>query len=253
MRGNPTRRKTFFVCFVLSFWLAGCAANQGRPSKAIKPGPEVFELHLRQGLALLEGREYQKAAAELQAAESLKPDSVKVHNYLGLCRFQQKDYDPALIEFQKAAELNPSFAAAFNNMGGVYSMKLRFDKAEEMYKKALSLSPDMISANYNLGMLLSILGRKDEGSVYLSRGIALDPDYMEKNQEFLSMFNSAASNMKEAYFAFAKAYALTGNVEKTVSYLEKARKAGFTDWQRILEDNEFEKVRNDPKIRKFLI
>ena len=247
------RIRTFFVCSVLALWLAGCAAHRGASSKPINPGPEVFELHLRQGLALLEGKEYQKAAAELQAAESLNPDSVKVHNYLGLCRFQQKDYDPALMEFQKAAELDPSFATAYNNMGGVYSVRLQFDKAEGMYKKALSLSPDMISAYYSLGMLLSNLGRRDEGSVYLSRGIALDPDYLEKHQEFLSTFTSVTFDMKEAYFAFAKAYALTSDVDKTVSYLEKARTAGFTDWRRILEDNEFEKVRDDPKIKKFLI
>ncbi|MCX6565807.1 MAG: tetratricopeptide repeat protein [Candidatus Aminicenantes bacterium] len=245
--------RTFFVCSFLALWLAGCAAHRGASSRPIKPGPEVFELHLRQGLALLVVKEYRKAAAELQAAESLNPNSVRVHNYLGLCRFQQMDYDPALMEFQKAAELDPSFAAAYNNMGGVYSMKLQFDKAEEMYKKALSLSPDMISANYCLGMLLSNLGRRDEGSVYLSRGIALNPDYLEKHQEFHSTFASVTFDMKEAYFAFAKAYALTGDVDKTVSYLEKARKAGFTDWRRILEDNKFEKVRDDPKIKKFLI
>lgn len=59
--------------------------------------------------------------------------------------------------------------------------------------------------------------------------------------------------MKEAYFTYAKAYASKGDVEKTLSYLDKAREAGFTDWRRILQENEFEKVRDDPRIKKFLI
>jgi len=31
-----------------------------------------------------------------------------------------------------------------------------------------------------------------------------------------------------------------------------AKEAGFTDWQRVLRDKEFEKVRDDPRIKKFL-
>jgi hypothetical protein len=38
----------------------------------------------------------------------------------------------------------------------------------------------------------------------------------------------------------------------TVDYLTKAREAGFTDWQRIMQAKEFEKVRDDPRIKKFL-
>lgn len=248
MRGN-----VFLVSALLAFGLAACAPHQGVPSETARPGAEAFELHMKQGLGLFSRKEYGKAAAEFRAAETLDPKSPKAHNYLGLCHFQRKDYDPALAEFEKAAELDPSFATAFNNLGGVYSLKLQFDKAEEMFKKALSLSPDMTSANYSLGMLLSNLGRRDEGAVYLARGIALDPDYLEKHKDFLSTFTSPSFDMKEAYFAYAKAYALIGNVEKTVDYLERARAAGFTSWRRILEDREFEKVRDDPRIQKFLI
>ncbi len=221
------RKYAFFVLFVLTLGLAACVTHQALPSRLATAGPEVFDLHLREGLALLTQKEYGKAAAEFQAAESLNPNSVRVHNYLGLCHFRRKDYDPALMEFEKAAELDPSFAAAYNNMGGVYSLRLEFDKAEAMYKKALSLSPDMLSANYSLGMLLSNLGRRDEGSVYLSRGIALDPDYLEKHQEFFSTYTSTSFDMTEAYYAFAKAFALTGDVDKTADYLGKAQKAGF--------------------------
>lgn len=247
------KSKVFFISGVLALGLAACVTHQGVPSEAARPGTEAFELHMRQGLGWFSQKEYGKAAAEFRAAETLDRKSPKVHNYLGLCYFQQKSYDPARTEFEKAAELDPSFATAFNNLGGVYSLKLQFDKAEEMFKKALSLSPDMTSANYSLGMLLSNLGRRDEGAAYLARGIALDPDYLEKHKDFLSTFTSPSFDMKEAYFAYAKAYALIGNVEKTADYLEKARAAGFTGWRRILVEREFEKVRDDPRIQKFLI
>lgn len=246
------KMRTLFILIGLAVGPVACATHQGISSRPATAGAEVFELHMKQGLDLFAQKEYGKAAAEFRAAETLDPKSSKVHNYLGLCAFQQKDYDPALAEFRKAVELDPSFATAYNNLGGVYSMKLQFEKAEEMFKKALSLAPDMTSANYSLGMLLSNLGRRDEGAVYLAKGIALDPDYLEKHKELLATFTSPSFDMKEAYFAYAKAYALIGNVDKTVDYLEKARAAGFTSWRRILEDKEFERVRDDPRIQEFL-
>lgn len=197
-------------------------------------------------------RDYGRAAGELQAAIALKPDSAQAHNYLGLCYFHQKDYDRAGEKFEKAVTLDPSFATAYNNLAGVYSMKLQFAAAEEAYKKAISLTPDMISAQYSLGILLTNQGRGEEGAAYLSRGIALDPDFLEKNREMLTSYTSLSFDMKEAYFAYAEAFATTGNIERTVEYLTKAKDAGFTDWQRILRDKEFEKVRDDPKIKKFL-
>jgi hypothetical protein len=58
--------------------------------------------------------------------------------------------------------------------------------------------------------------------------------------------------MKESYFADARAYASAGNIEKTVDYPEKAAKAGFAEWQRLLREKEFGRVRDDPRIRNFL-
>jgi tetratricopeptide (TPR) repeat protein len=185
-------------------------------------------------------------------AVEIRPDSPKTHNYLGLCYFQQRDYDPAKEQFEKAAALDPSFATAYNNLAGVYSIKLQFARAEDMYKKALALAPDLVSANYSLGILLSNLGRTDEGTRYLSRGIALDPEYLEKNKELVTTFTSLSFDMRETYFTYAKAYSSAGNVDKTVEYLDKAREAGFADWQRILKGKEFEKVRDDPRVKNFL-
>jgi tetratricopeptide (TPR) repeat protein len=196
--------------------------------------------------------EYGRAATEFRAAVEVEPDSAKAHNYLGLCYFHQKEYEPAREQFEKATAADASFATAYNNLAGVYSIKAKFARAEDLYKKALALSPDMISANYSLGILLSSLGRIEEGTRYLSRGIVLDPDYLEKHKELVMTSSSTSFDMKETYFAYAKAYAAAGNIERTVDYLVRAREAGFSDWPRILRDVEFEKIRDDPRIKIFL-
>jgi len=241
-------------CFFMGVLLfaSACASRAIPRSNAAAPADRSFDVYLEQGLSDLARGEYKRAAEGLRTAVAIRPDSPKAHNYLGLCYFQQKDYDPAKEQFEKAAALDPSFATAYNNVAGVFSIKLQFAKAEDMYKKALALAPDLVSANYSLGILLSNLGRTEEGIRYLSRGIALDPEYLEKHKELVTTFTSMSFDMRETYFIYAKAYASEGDIDKTVEYLDKAKLAGFADWPRILKEKEFDKVRDDPRVKNFL-
>ena len=242
------------ACFFLSVLLmAAACASRGLPSPTTGASTDrTFDASLRQGLSYMARGEYRRAAEELRSAVEAKPDSPKAHNYLGLSYFQLKDYDQAKEQFEKAAALDPSFATAYNNLAGVCSIKRQFVQAEELYKKALGLAPDLVSANYSLGILFTNLGRTDEGIRFLSRGIALDPEYLEKHKDMVTTFTSLSFDMRETFFTYAKAYASAGDIDKTVVYLDKAREAGFTDWPRILTENEFEKVRDDPRVRNFL-
>jgi tetratricopeptide (TPR) repeat protein len=242
-------KKLYFGVLLCLFLLPACA---GRVPQPLPPAGRSFDATLNQGLELMSQKEYERAAVQLQAAVAARPDSSRAHNYLGLCYFHLKSYGQAREEFNKAVSLDAAFAAAHNNLAGVYLVKAQYAQAEEEYKKALSLVPDILSSNYSLGILLTNLGRADEGAVYLSRGIALDPDYLEKNKDTILTFSSQSFNPKETYFACARAYAAAGNVERTVDYLNKARDAGFMEWQRILTEKEFERVRQDQRIKEFL-
>jgi tetratricopeptide (TPR) repeat protein len=249
---NPMKKHAkFFIIFFLPFF-SSCAIQKGL-SPAGAPEARSFDLSLKQGLLFFERGEYAKAAEQFRAATASNPDSAKAHNYLGICYFQLKNYEPARGQFEKAAALDPSFASAYNNLGGIYAIKLEFEKAKEMFKKALSLAPNLVSANYSLGMLLFSLGENEEASAYLSRAIALDPDYLEKHKDLVATFSSVQFDMTEMFFTCAKLYASRDNIEKTVAYLQKAKQAGFRDWERILREKEFEKVRDDPRIKVFLI
>ena len=231
---------------------AACVPGPEQAPAGGAAGRSSFDARMQRGRDFAARKDYGRAAGEFQAAVALKPDSAQAYDELGLCYFHQQEYDPAAEAFEKSAGLDPSNATAFNNLAGAYSMRLQFLAAEAAYRKALALSPDMISANYSLGILLTNLGKSQEGATYLARGIALDPDFLEKHQEVLASYSSLSFDMKEAYFVYAAAYAAAGNVEKAVAYLNRAKEAGFSDWQRILRDKEFEKVRDDPKIKKFL-
>jgi tetratricopeptide (TPR) repeat protein len=245
-------QKSGWVFLIVLLTASACASRGLSKANTGASTDRTFDASLKEGLSYMARGEYRLAAEELRSAVEAKPDSPKAHNYLGLSYFQLKDYDPAKEQFEKAAALDPSFATAYNNLAGVYSIKRQFAQAEELYKKALALAPDLVSANYSLGILLTNLGRTEEGTGLLSRGIALDPEYLENHKDMVTTFTSLSFDVRETFFTYAKAYAAAGDLDKTVKYLEKAREAGFADWPRILTEKEFEKVRDDPRIRNFL-
>jgi Tfp pilus assembly protein PilF len=235
------------ICLVLS----ACALKKS-PPPAAGLGGEDFNLYFRQGVSFLNQGDYESAAEKFNKAIALNPNSARAHNLRGVAFFQLKNFRNAEEEFRSAVALDASYAEAYNNLGSVFFARQRFDRAIEMFRKALSLSPESVSALYSLGTLLLFQGKETEGMSYLSRGIERDPEFLEKHKALVVDLPTSETDMSEINFTFAEVYAERGNVEKTVEYLEKARKSGFRDWQRILEEKQFETVRDNPKIKEFI-
>ncbi|MDH4219128.1 MAG: tetratricopeptide repeat protein [Candidatus Aminicenantes bacterium] len=247
------RFRVFIPTMVLFLVFSGCAIHKGPSSGPVTPSAaKNFNYYLSQGNFFLKHKDFEKAIAQLKQALALNPNSSKAYNLLGIACFQQKDYNLAEKFFKKAVDINPSYAQAYNNLGGVYFMLQKFGMAEQMYEKALPLSPYPINTYYSLGTLLIILGKTEESTLYLSKGIELDPDFLERGGAYIINFSSSTFSSPEIYFTYARAFATTGNVEKTVEYLKKAKQAGFKDWQRIDKEKEFEKMRQDQRIRDYI-
>jgi tetratricopeptide (TPR) repeat protein len=230
------------------FWLVSCAY----PKRPAAESAASFNAHLRQGTYYLHQGSYEKAQQEFDQALALNPASATARNLSGVAHFRQKDYEAAEGQFLKAVALNPSFASAYNNLGGSYAMRHQWTAAKETLRKAISLSPGMASAYFSLGTVHFNLGEAEEGTACFAKGIALDPDYLGKNSTSLVGLSMSDASLAELCFAFAKLFASAGDIERTVEFLNKAKQAGFHNWQRIAQEKGFEKVRDDPNIQPFL-
>jgi len=251
---RKTIRATLIVSFLVSFLvLTSCATIKTRPQAETKFKGQDFDFYFEQGTSSLRQGNYGMAIEQFDKAIFLNPNSDKAHNLQGIAYIHLKNYSAAEREFQKAVHLNLLYLEAYNNLGGVYFLRKQFEKAEEMFKKALSFGPDSISANYSLGTLLLLLqGRIEEGTRYLTRGIELDPDYLETHKTLTADVRTSSSDQSELYFTYAKIYAARGDIEKTLEFFQKARATGFRDWERVALGEDFEKVREDPRIKDFL-
>jgi Tfp pilus assembly protein PilF len=246
-----SNKTALIVCLGICLLLSSCALKK---SPSPPPGPEgqEFNFYFRQGIASMNQGDYEAALERFGEALALNPDSARAHNLRGVAFFRLRDFANAEEEFRKAVALDTSYAGAYNNLGSVLFARRQFDRAADMFKKALSLSPDSVSALYSLGTLLLLQGKSEEGMSYLTRAIERDPDFLEKHPAVVVNLPSSGAEMPEVYFTYAEVYAARGDAGKTAEYLEKARRAGFHDWERIAKEKQFDTVRDDPRIKEFI-
>jgi len=237
---------------VLGVFLAiGLADGCARVTKTGSAQPSASEAYyVREGSLAIRSRDYDRAIDNLRLALAQNPDNVDALNLMGMAWFYKKDYRAAESRFAQAIALNASFAPAYNNLGNLYAMTGRTDRAEEYLKKAIELSPKLASAHYSLGALLLQTGRHDEAMAFLAKGLDLDPAYLETHSSLVAETDSRAS--AESEFAWARVYASRGDTERTLSHLEKAKRAGFRDWKRIETDKAFDSVRENPEVLKYI-
>lgn len=243
--------KIILILLVLIFLFSVCATQKVSQEPPAIAQQKDFNYYLKQGLFLLNKKVYNVAILQFREATYLKPDSERAFNLLGMAHLMKKNYTQAEEHLRMAISLNNTFSEAYCNIGTVYWKKGELNRAEKMYKKGIELSSNATSAYFNLGNLLISKGKIEEGFAYISKGIKLDPEFLE-NQKFFSanIFGDSMSN-PEVFFLYAKLYASLDNLEKTVEYLEKAKKAGFSKWERIEKEDEFNDLRNHPQLKKY--
>jgi tetratricopeptide (TPR) repeat protein len=233
---------------VLAWLMAGCAGSGGL---RVASDPAIsYAAHLAAGRQYLLDGEPDKAVRELSLAIAADPKAPQPVNLLGLAYFAKKDYPKAAGYFRKTIDLDASSSSACSNLGGIYVLTEKYDDAETLLRRAVSLDPKNVSALFSLGSLLLLRGDSEEGMGYFRAGVRLDPEYLERNKAFVAGLKSKTT--AEMNFAFAEMFAAAGNAEAAAAYLNKAKWLGFNDWRRILEDKEFDSVREDRRIRAFI-
>lgn len=129
--------------------------------------------------------------------------------------------------------VRPGSATANYNLGWTYLEQGRYEQALPHLERALRLEPDHALARVNLGYGLSKLGRADEAIVVLEEAVRRHPRHVS------------------AYYNLACAYAIAGDVVKTLEWLGKAERLGLDLAPLLASDPDLDRVRAHPDFRRF--
>lgn len=115
---------------------------------------------VKNGIALMEKGDYQKALAVFQSVVKDDPDNVAAWNLIGASYLQMQDYPNAFNAFKKVVEIAPRDATGYSGLAISLVGLGQYEIAMKAYQTAIMLEPDSAFPHYGLGMLYVMLGDK---------------------------------------------------------------------------------------------
>jgi tetratricopeptide (TPR) repeat protein len=201
-------------------------------------------------------KQYKEAQEIFHKLTVQNPKNAVYWNELGISYHNQSDLTSALRCYQKSVKLDSHYADARNNMGTVYYERKKYSKSISAYQKAISLRPDSAPFYMNLGY--AYFGEKsyEESIAAFRKALQFDPDAFDTGRSrsgTIIQDRSIAADRAQFYFLLAKSFAESGNVERCVIYLKKARDEGYQDMKSIQGDPGFASVIKDPAVQEVLL
>ncbi len=256
-----TRRTVaiLFTAFFLSFILpnpgqaqASPPGTQSQPAPGQVAAPQVSPEELAD--IYMARKDYKEAVAVYKTLTHNFPGNASYLNKLGMA-YQQLEYlGAASKSYEQAMKVDPAYVEAMNNLGTVYYARKKFGKAIHTYQKAITIRPDMAVLFSNLGYAYYSDKKYEESLAAFRKALEIDPGYFERagsrNAQLLQ--NRSVENRGRFYFMLAKSFAQSGNVERCVHYLRKAREEGFKEMDTVKTDPAFAAVLADPGIQELL-
>lgn len=195
-------------------------------------------------------KEYEKATAIYQRLVGREPHNAAYLNKLGICYLNQGQLGPAARYFEKSFKADPRYAVAMNNLGVVHYQRKKYAKAIKAYEKALTVEPQAGSYYFNLGYAYFASKRFPEAMDAFQKALAIDPAIFSRGARTAGTIlqDSSVQNRGLVDFLLAKMFAQTGNVERCIYYLRRARDEGYKALAAVKTDPAFAAVSKDPAV-----
>lgn len=198
-------------------------------------------------------KDYDQAIKYFKEAVRKDNRNAKLYNKLGLAELSQGGYEAAQANFAKAAKYDHKYPEAWNDLGVVYYLQKNYTQAAKYFSKALALTPDRASFHVNLGITWFTMNKIDRAMAEYTRALQLDPDALVHGSHTgMSAQITTREDRAKLDYLMAKVYAGMGNVDGSLESLKKAKENGFGELDGVYKDQEFARVRQDPRLAEII-
>ncbi len=249
--------------FVLAAGVAACGqqvdlnpeAKSGATEKQgallTPPAPPAANLTPERRGDIFMARKMFREAVEMY--KQAPQDSAVIWNKMGIAYHQMLQLDTAKKNYEKALKINPKYSEALNNLGTVYYARKSYRRAISYYKRALRLAPKSASIYSNLGTAHFARKKYKEAFECYQTALSLDPEVFEHRGTYGVMLQERTVEERAKFHYFlAKTYAKAGEFDRAINYLRKAFEEGFKERQKVMEDPEFEKLRQTAEFQDLM-
>jgi tetratricopeptide (TPR) repeat protein len=195
-------------------------------------------------------KNYALAIDYLQAAVRKDRKNSALYNKLGMAELKNNQLDAARPDFEKAAKYNSKNAEAVNNIGAVDYMQKNYGSAVKYFKKAVALEETRATFHVNLGAAWFSQKKTDRAMTEYVRALELDPEALQTSVRTGVAAQIASPEERAQYsYMLAKIYANRGDVDDCLQCLRKAKEDGYRNLANVYKDEEFAKLRDNPKLQ----
>jgi len=204
-------------------------------------GEEMGDLYMAR-------KQYHEAMEQYKSLSEQNPHNAVYLNKLGIALHQQTALGAALKYYERAVKVDPRYADAENNIGTIWYQRKKYSKAIRAYQKAIKMRDDMPVLYSNLGYAYFSQGKYEDSIAAFRTALAKDPQFFERGSSRTGSIlqDRSVPDRGRFYFLLAKSFAETGNVERSVFYLRKAKEEGYAQFNEVKKDPAFAVVVKDP-------
>jgi tetratricopeptide (TPR) repeat protein len=199
-------------------------------------------------------KEYREAAQVYKRLADQNPQNPVYLNKLGIALHQQSALAQALKYYQRASKVDPTYADAENNIGTVWYQRKKYGKAIKAYQKAISIRNDLAVLYSNLAYAYFGDKKYEQAISSFRQALAIDPQLFDRNttRNGSVLQDRTVGDRGRFYFLLAKSFAESGNLERCLIYLRKAKDEGYKELSAVKTDPSFAAVLKDPGIQEVL-
>ncbi len=166
---NPNDADTHHAYSRLLAGLGRLPEAEVEARRADELDPLSLVAHANLGVISYFGRDYARAASQLESTLEIDPDFPVAHWGLGLVNEQLEQYDQAVAEFEKAMALAGRGVNSLASLAHVLAVAGRTTEAEAVLDEVLERTRTRHVYSYQVALVYASLGRADEAFDWLER------------------------------------------------------------------------------------